>query len=799
MYLHEFEFWQFVAYNFTINYYSTGTQKVNSEIVGLDFRQQAELYLAVGKLDEAIALCQQILASDPNSAETCKTLGKALQAQGKLEDARYWYKVAIALKPDFAQVFANLGTLCATLQQWQEAIGCYQKAISLQPEFAGFYRNLSRVFTQIGKAEEAADYWYQALMLEPVEIAEEYLDLGNTLLIQKKTELALICYRRTICLNPSCCEAYDKLADAAGKLQQWEEAIINYRKAIQLQPDISEFHYKLGNTLQASGLFNESVTAYHESIYLNPNSYLSYYHLGGAMFKLEKWSEAVIAYRTGIEINPNFSSSYYSIGEAYDKLEQWSDSATGYQRATELDHNSFAAFHKLGDALFKLEKWSEAEAAYEGAIALNSDSFWSHYNLALTLVKLQKFAPATFAYRRAIALNPEFSWTYHNLGELLLKTEQWKAAVTAYQRAIELNPNISWSYYNLGDALTELHEWNNAVSAYLDALQIDPCLPNIYTKLAEALTKRTPVSLDLATSYYHHEMQLLHPPEFYCQVAQNFADDDRLDAATALYLMALEIRPKDSETSQKLDNILEKQRQIGGSSLLLELEANDIRDRYIARVVKGKTFAEVGGLWGTVNEKVSVASKYGATSLTMIDVTPISAHFWQDFRDRMASLNIASYHCISQDITQIKLAEIGKPYDVVHCAGVFYHHPHPMQILVGLHQITGKHLILTSAITQEVIENEWGCYEIPASGVIFIPALDEAERAILTAYWQPHLYGSPIIGLTEKAVFDINDFGPWWWLPTAYALEAMCKVAGFKVLDKGLTWKNNALTLLLGI
>jgi len=27
----------------------------------------------------------------------------------------------------------------------------------------------------------------------------------------------------------------------------------------------------------------------------------------------------------------------------------------------------------------------------------------------------------------------------------------------------------------------------------------------------------------------------------------------------------------------------------------------------------------------------------------------------------------------------------------------------------------------------------------------------------------------------------------------------MCKVAGFKVLDKGLTWDNNFLTLLLGV
>ncbi|MEG4941212.1 tetratricopeptide repeat protein [Microcoleus sp. F4-D5] len=772
---------------------------MNSETAAVDFQQQAEIYLALGKLEESIALCQKVLASHPNSAETCKTLGKALQAQGKLEDARYWYKVAIALQPDFAEAFANLGTLCATLQQWQEAIACYQKAISLQPDFAGFYRNLSRIFTQVGQAEEAADCWYQALTIQPTEIAEEYLDLGNTLLAQNKREEALVCYHRTIYLNPSCCEAYYQLAATASQLQQWDEAIVHYRKAIQLQPDISELYYKLGNVFQDSGRLHEAVAAYRESIELNPNSFWSYYNLGSVSFKLEQWQEAVVAYRTAVEINPDFSWCYYSIGEACGKLEKWSESAAAYQRSIDLDPNYSGSFHNLGDAFFQLQKWSEAEAAYQRAIALNSEFFWSHYNLALTKVKLLDWLGAISAYQRAIELNPNFSWTYHNLGEALLKNQQWKPAAAAYKRAIELNPNLSWSYYNLGDALTEMHDWNEAVSAYLCALQIEPELPNIYTKLGDALIKRTPTDLDAATSYYHHELQSLHPPEFYCEIAQKFAESDRLDAATVLYLMGLEIRPEDPAISRKLAEVLDKNHSSGDRSILLELETRDIRDRYIARVVKGKTFGEVGGLWGTVNEKVSVASKYGAVSLTMIDVIPPSAQLWQDFRRRMASLNIANYNCISREITQIQLAEIGEPYDVVHCAGVLYHHAHPLQILISLRQITGEYLILTSAITQEVIENERGRYEIPASAVIFIPALDEAERAILSAYWQQHTGGAPIFGVIQKAVFDINDFGPWWWLPTATALESMCKVAGFKVLDKALTWNNNAMTLLLGI
>jgi len=40
----------------------------------------------------------------------------------------------------------------------------------------------------------------------------------------------------------------------------------------------------------------------------------------------------------------------------------------------------------------------------------------------------------------------------------------------------------------------------------------------------------------------------------------------------------------------------------------------DPRDLYIAQVIAGKTFVDVGGLWGTVNEKVSVAYQAGALS-----------------------------------------------------------------------------------------------------------------------------------------------------------------------------------------
>ena len=182
---------------------------------------------------------------------------------------------------------------------------------------------------------------------------------------------------------------------------------------------------------------------------------------------------------------------------------------------------------------------------------------------------------------------------------------------------------------------------------------------------------------------------------------------------------------------------------------------SDVRDTYISQVAAGKSFADVGGLWGTVNEKVSVAHTHGARALTMIDV--------------------------------------------VHCSGVLYHMPEPMQFLRALRKITGEALVLTSAVTATRVEGEKGVLEIPAAAMLCIPALQGREREIVQAYWRG-IVGDGAFGITQEvAEWSFEDFGPWWWLPTAEALRAMCEVAGFRYEAGAPSWNGNAYTLRLSV
>jgi tetratricopeptide (TPR) repeat protein len=195
-------------------------QMQQMESAAAPLNQLAELYLVQGKLEDAIAVCEQALKISPKFAPAYKTLGNVFQAQGKLDEAKSWYLRALEIQPDFAQALANLGTIHAQQQQWQEAIACYQKAIAIQPNFAGVYRNLAKVFLQIGKPDEGVECCYAAAILEPKTTAEEYFNLGNTLLEQGKQERAIVCYRRAIYLNPIFSDAQDKLREIMAVVEE---------------------------------------------------------------------------------------------------------------------------------------------------------------------------------------------------------------------------------------------------------------------------------------------------------------------------------------------------------------------------------------------------------------------------------------------------------------------------------------------------------------------------------------------------------------------------------------------------
>ena len=213
------------------------------------------------------------------------------------------------------------------------------------------------------------------------------------------------------------------------------------------------------------------------------------------------------------------------------------------------------------------------------------------------------------------------------------------------------------------------------------------------------------------------------------------------------------------------------------------------KDEWIRSVVKGQTFADVGGLWRTVNEKVSFALEAGATAATMIDVEPMESDLWAQFKAHCAAMKVTGYECVEADATASGLRERVGVFDVVHCSGVIYHVPDLVGFLRNLAAIARKHLIVTSMIFPPVIENEFGTLDLRGGHCMFVPLMSDEQRKIAAAYASTrgqkiaHLNGPPMEQWIEES--GIWDYAGWVWMMTAEFLLGLAEVCGLRVIKHG--------------
>jgi hypothetical protein len=184
----------------------------------------------------------------------------------------------------------------------------------------------------------------------------------------------------------------------------------------------------------------------------------------------------------------------------------------------------------------------------------------------------------------------------------------------------------------------------------------------------------------------------------------------------------------------------------------------------IQKYAPGKTFADIGCMWGINGANSFFAERCGAKRVMAVDVYPATDQFTAEH-----SRSNSHVEFLMGDINQSDtLRQIGT-VDVVFCSGVLYHMPDPWTLLVSLRSICGNVLLLYSQLIPEIpgLRNT----------AIFYPMLNEARR-------KPFKLG---IGM-QKAITGPYEpesgYGNWFWGLTPSCVESMLSCAGFMMLEK---------------
>lgn len=175
---------------------------------------------------------------------------------------------------------------------------------------------------------------------------------------------------------------------------------------------------------------------------------------------------------------------------------------------------------------------------------------------------------------------------------------------------------------------------------------------------------------------------------------------------------------------------------------------------------RGCSWLDVGCMWSVHGRVAFVAEAAGATAVTGVDVMGPTPEFEAEHARRASAVRF-----VQGDLHAPATLEGAGVHDVVWCAGVLYHAPHPVLTLERLRAVTGSTLLLSTEALPEIPGVRGGC--------VFYPALDDAARSAYAA-----VPGGPALGVATP--YDPQQgYGNWFWGITPSALDGFLRVAGF--------------------
>ena len=168
------------------------------------------LLLEQGRVDEALAHCEQARQISPGDPDAWYNLGLARFANGQVDTAATCFAKTLEIQPGYAKAHFSLGTLLFQKGQPEEALSHFQKALENRPDYAEAHNNLAAILLEKGRVGEAISHFQKALEIQP-DNAQAQFNLGNLLLQSGRVDEAIAHLRRAVELRPDFTEGREIL------------------------------------------------------------------------------------------------------------------------------------------------------------------------------------------------------------------------------------------------------------------------------------------------------------------------------------------------------------------------------------------------------------------------------------------------------------------------------------------------------------------------------------------------------------------------------------------------------------
>tara|TARA_Y100001968_G_scaffold326111_1_gene368563 strand:- start:762 stop:1649 length:888 start_codon:yes stop_codon:yes gene_type:complete len=155
---------------------------------------------------------------------------------GQIKKAHQLALLAVKMNPTDDRVWAILAETQIRNNELNKAISSLNKAQNLNPNFANYWFKEAAIFIQQGKTFNAIESIKKGLVIDPNN-SDAYFQLGNSRLIEKKFNTALIAFQKASFINPKFWQAINNQGLILFEMGKKQEAIEKWNIVLKIERD----------------------------------------------------------------------------------------------------------------------------------------------------------------------------------------------------------------------------------------------------------------------------------------------------------------------------------------------------------------------------------------------------------------------------------------------------------------------------------------------------------------------------------------------------------------------------------
>jgi tetratricopeptide (TPR) repeat protein len=249
-----------------------------------------------GDYEQALALFEEVLASDPHQLQVLTAKGRILNEQGSYAEAYQALSAAVELDAYNPQIYYYLGEVLYAQQDLFAAERHFAKAAQLDPDYTDAFIREGMVLAELGRREEAVKAFERAIFLDRAAVVARF-HLAQVCLQMEDFRRALAQLHMVKELYPEYAPVYLLQGEIQQRLGDLRQAIVEYDKAVELGAGDAGVFWQLGQMHLSLGDRENALKAFVQVVEYDPEHWPAHYHVAVMHDEAKRYGSAQQSYQ----------------------------------------------------------------------------------------------------------------------------------------------------------------------------------------------------------------------------------------------------------------------------------------------------------------------------------------------------------------------------------------------------------------------------------------------------------------------------------------------------------------------